>query len=219
MCKLDLFYNELTNHLMNVSKLTHSRKFSMLYEKFINTSLGTRQREDAFVKLKSYLQSNVNKNIGFNTTYTTILDTTGKLFVDDVIPHEQSICAGCVGSASDPDVMIAKLRIANVSVKMKNYSPEIKILTDDVTKEDLQICQEIKKVIKHYIKKQWVVTTATNIYSKLKDFMPSDHPVLPIHNYLCFTKEVDKSYVNAYGGSYIVKTYIKVPKNMNIKLN
>ena len=101
---------------------------------------------------------------------------------------------------------------------MKNYSPEIRMLTDDVTKEDLQICQEIKKVIKHYIKKQWIVTTATNIYSKLIDSMPLNHPVLPVSNYVCFTKEVDKSCVNAFGGSYIVKTYIKVPKNMKIQL-
>jgi hypothetical protein len=218
MCELKLFYNELTNHLINVAKLTHSKKFSILYEKFINTSLGTHPREDAFVKLKSYLQSNVNKDIGSHTTHTTILDTTGKSIVDDIISHATSTCSDCFASAADADVIISKLRIANVSVKMKNYSPEIEILTDDVTKKDLQTCQEIKKVIKHYIKKQWVVTTATNIYSKLIDSMPANHPVLPVSNYVCFTKEVDKSYVNAFGGSYIVKTYIKVPKNMKIQL-
>ena len=48
--------------------------------------------------------------------------------------------------------------------------------------------------------------------------MPVNHPALPVSNYVCFTKEVDKSYVNAFGGSYIVKTYIKVPKNMKIQL-
>ena len=163
MCELKLFYNELTNHLINVAKLTHSKKFSMLYENFIKSPLETHQREAAFVKLKSYLQSNVNKDIDSHTTHTTILDTTGKSIVDDITAHATSICSDCFGFAPDADVMIAKLRIANVSVKMKNYSPEIRMLTDDVTKEDLQICQEIKKVIKHYIKKQWVVTTANNI--------------------------------------------------------
>ena len=111
MCELKLFYNELTNHLINVAKLTHSKKFSMLYENFIKSPLETHQREAAFVKLKSYLQSNVNKDIDSHTTHTTILDTTGKSIVDDITAHATSICSDCIVSAADADVIISKLRI------------------------------------------------------------------------------------------------------------
>lgn len=209
------FSHELSKHLTSVTKLTHSRKLNNLVNKFENSPINTNERENNFKKLKSHLQSNVNKNID---SHTTILNISGKTMVDDISAHATSACSYCHASSAEPDVLIAKLRFANMSVKMNKYSPQVKLLSDDVSREDLQTCEEIKKVIKRYIKKEWIFTTTTNLYSKLIQNMPEDHPKLPVYHHICFTKEVDKSYINEHGGEgYILKTYVKIPGNIRIQ--
>ena len=217
------FVSKFKGHLNSVRGLSRHQEFADTYYKFETSAVASPERDEAFQQLKSMLQSNVNGQID---SRTTILDKSGKVVVDDVDEHEEVACTACHGSRDDVDVMITKLRSAGVI--LKQTEPTIEINFDrPASRQERRYTKAMEKVIYRYSKRGWAISVERNIYSKLYDDMPraghpmlpEGHPSLPVYTHLCFTRAVDTNKVILKGENIIVKTYIKAPIYLTVKMN
>jgi hypothetical protein len=122
--------------------------------------------------------------------------------------------------------MISKLKSAGVVIKQSKPNIEINFNRPPSRQETRNI-KSMEKAIYRYINKKWLITTESNLYSKLYDDMPipghpmlpEGHPSLPVETYICLTREVDRNRVIVKGEIMFVKTYIKFPKDLMVTVN
>lgn len=224
---LEDFVAKFKRHLNSVHKLSQYQPFADAYNMFEITPVASAEREQNFQNLKSMLQSKVNSEI---ETRTTILDKSGKVVADDVDEHNVSSCASCHTSRDDVDVMLTKLKSAGVAIKQSKPTIEINFNRQSIRPASRQETRNIKSmenVIYRYIKRGWQITIERNIYSKLYDDMPTighpklpdGHPSIPVETHLCFTRAIDINRVLLHGENIIMKSYVKVPKILLVKLS
>jgi ArsR family metal-binding transcriptional regulator len=224
--KFDLedYLSKFKRHLDSVHTLSRDQRLANLYHAFEISPVASAERDEAFQQLKSMLQSTVNGQID---SRTTILDKSGKVVVDDVDEHEEETCSSCHSLRDDVDVMITKLRSAGVI--LKQTKPTIEIIFDRpaASKQERRYTKVMENVIYRYNKRGWAISVERNMYSKLYDDMPTvghsklpiGHPSLPVETYICFTRAINTNRVTLKGEIIIIKSYVKVPKMLLVKLS
>lgn len=223
MVDLEDFVSKFKRHLKSVHGLSCDQGFADAYYKFEISAVASPERDSAFQILKSMLTSKVNSEIG---SRTTMLDKSGKVVVDDVDDHAFINCTNCHISRDDVDVIIAKLKSAGVAIQQSKPNIDIQ-LNRSALRQERRYTKSMEKTIHRYIKYGWIVSIERNIYSKLYDDMPTvghpmlahGHPPLPVQTHLCFTKAIDPNRVLLHGENIIIKTYVKVPTMLLVKLS
>jgi hypothetical protein len=220
---LEDYLSKFKRHLDSVHTLSRDQQLADLYHTFEISPVASTERNEAFQTLKSMLQSTVNSSI---ESRTTILDKSGKVVVDDVDDHEEETCSSCHSLRDDVDVMTSKLKSAGVIIKQSK--PTIEINFDrPASRQERLYTKVMENVIYRYNKRGWAISIERNIYSKLYDDMPTaghsklpiGHPSLPVETYICFTRAINTNRVTLKGENIIIKSYVKLPKDLLVKLS